>query len=444
VGQNPVVCAPDANVCTTEACDPATGECASTNNTGPCDDQNACTIGESCGPVPYESFDTVTAPSLPATWTTEVIGFGSPWTTVSTSSDTAPNSAFAVDSASISDERLVTPPIAITSAAATLTFRNRWSFDDRTAPWGGGVLEISIGGDPFMDIVTAGGSFVTGGYNDVIFSFANNPLANRPAWARISPGYPNYLTSVVNLPAAAAGQTIQLQWRVGTDSCCSSVGQNIDSVALFDGTNTCNPATFVDCDDANACTDDGCNPTIGCYSTTDETNACDDGNPCTAGDACDASAVCAGIPFPPPGEVDDNVQVSHSGTTASIQWSMAPNSTTSDILRGALSALPVGPGDLDEVCFDNVPGTSTLTPTFPPRARGWYGSAARTRAGTEATVSRPCTACRRFRERARPVRSGLLECATAAAKQQQHGRSPIEKLGFEVAGEVLTPRSTRG
>src|SRR5438876_5903301 len=42
-----------------------------------------------------------------------------------------------------------------------------------------------------------------------------NPLGGRKAWSGNSGGF---LTTLVNLPAAAAGQTIQLRWRCGTDN----------------------------------------------------------------------------------------------------------------------------------------------------------------------------------------------------------------------------------
>src|SRR5213078_3005878 len=48
------------------------------------------------------------------------------------------------------------------------------------------------------------------------------------------------------------------------------------------------------CNDANVCTDDSCDPATGCVNTPN-TAACDDLNPCTSGDTC-AASVCAGTP----------------------------------------------------------------------------------------------------------------------------------------------------
>ena len=54
---------------------------------------------------------------------------------------------------------------------------------------------------------------------------------------------------------------------------------------------SCKGAVFT-CDDANACTDDKCDPVKGCLFTPNNA-PCDDGDKCTAGDVCKASA-CAG------------------------------------------------------------------------------------------------------------------------------------------------------
>jgi hypothetical protein len=49
---------------------------------------------------------------------------------------------------------------------------------------------------------------------------------------------------VVNLPAAAAGQTVQLRWRLATDSSVPGVGQRIDSLTIEDGA-ACSREPFV-------------------------------------------------------------------------------------------------------------------------------------------------------------------------------------------------------
>ncbi len=102
-------------------------------------------------------------------------------------------------------------------------------------------------------------------------------------------------------------------------------------------------------------------------------SACDDGSVCTTNDAC-ASGVCTGAGVPAPGEVDDGVQVSHSAGISTITWHQAAGSSWSDVLRGLVSGLPVGPGGGDEVCLENgIAGTSTTDSADPdPGEAFWY------------------------------------------------------------------------
>ncbi len=78
-----------------------------------------------------ENFDGVVAPALPAGWVATNIQTGnSPlWTTSPGSPDTAPNDAFVRNLDGISDKRLDTPPIAIGSGTAQLSFRNNYNFE---------------------------------------------------------------------------------------------------------------------------------------------------------------------------------------------------------------------------------------------------------------------------------------------------------------------------
>ena len=55
-----------------------------------------------------------------------------------------------------------TAPGAGVNPDVRLSFRN---FYNTEGGFDGGVLEISIAAGPFVDIITAGGTFVSGGYN---------------------------------------------------------------------------------------------------------------------------------------------------------------------------------------------------------------------------------------------------------------------------------------
>ena len=59
-------------------------------------------------------------------------------------------------------------------------FRNNFNLQEGLD---GGVLEVSFdNGLTFQDILTAGGTFIYGGYNGSISTCCGNPLAGREAW----------------------------------------------------------------------------------------------------------------------------------------------------------------------------------------------------------------------------------------------------------------------
>src|SRR5262249_39984249 len=106
-----------------------------------------------------QNFDGVTAPALPAGWTTLASGVQTPWVTQTAVRDSAPNSAFSADPTSIGVNELDSPAISIPigSASAQLSFAD--NYDLETGPgtdgYDGGVLEIRIGTNAWTDILSA-------------------------------------------------------------------------------------------------------------------------------------------------------------------------------------------------------------------------------------------------------------------------------------------------
>ncbi len=177
-----------------------------------------------------QNFDAVTAPNLPGGWTATVAsGTPPPWVTTTAQRDTLPNSVFASEPITVSDNRLDSPPIAIMSGGGQLTFRHNFNLE---SGFDGGVLEIAIGAGAFTDILTAGGSFVTGGYTATISTAWSSPIGGRQAWSGSSSGF---ITTTVNLPAAAAGQTIKLRWRAASDNGVGVTGWYVDTVSIASG-----------------------------------------------------------------------------------------------------------------------------------------------------------------------------------------------------------------
>ncbi len=197
-------------------------------------------LGKSTGLT--QNFDAVTAPALPANWTSvNVSGTANPWSTIPAAYDTAPNAAFVSDSASSGQNALVSQAITINSTNAQLSFRHNFSFEfSGSRYYDGGVLEIQIGNGAFTDIVTAGGSMLGGGYNKTITTRSDNPIGGRSAWCGNSGGWQ---TVNVKLPVSAAGKSIQLRWNCATDTgnTTAVVGWYVDSINISDAALTCLP-----------------------------------------------------------------------------------------------------------------------------------------------------------------------------------------------------------
>ena len=185
-----------------------------------------------------QNFDGVTAPALPAGWTTSASGSQTAWVTTTSASYTAPNAIFSPDPSTVGVNEVDSPAITLPVGQAQLTFRNNYNLETGTGTTGydGGVLEIKIGSGSWTDILTAGGSFVSGGYDSALSSSFSNPLAGRQAWSGNSGGF---ITTLVNLPAAASGQTIQLRWRCGSDSSVSGTGWYVDTISISSISSTC-------------------------------------------------------------------------------------------------------------------------------------------------------------------------------------------------------------
>lgn len=182
--------------------------------------------------VSSQNFDLVIPPALPAGWT---VSSGGPfWYTTNGVADSLPNSAFAPEPTVPSDDSLVSPVFSVATTLAQVTFRH---FFQTEPSYDGGVLEISISGGAFNDIISAGGSFVANGYNQQIAN-TDSVLVGRNAWSGSSGGF---VTTTVNLPAAAAGHTVQLRWRFATDTGNSTpvIGWFVDTITISDGSSCC-------------------------------------------------------------------------------------------------------------------------------------------------------------------------------------------------------------
>jgi hypothetical protein len=186
-----------------------------------------------------ENFDSVTPPALPPDWlATNALGPPPLWVTSNNgvptpSADTPPNAAFIDDPAAVSDKRLDSLSMSFfETGPPTLTFRHNFNLEasdnDPTVGFDGGVLEISTdGGNTFRDILAAGGTFGTGGYNRTISSDRGSPIAGRQAWSGNSGGF---ITTVVYAPSASP--FTRFRWRMASDNSGSGEGWRVDTVTI--------------------------------------------------------------------------------------------------------------------------------------------------------------------------------------------------------------------
>jgi HYR domain/Secretion system C-terminal sorting domain len=179
-----------------------------------------------------QNFDAVVAPALPAGWIATNVQGGAPlWETSNAGTPappavSLPNAIFIDNPGVVTDKQIVTPSFT-PGGGARVSFANNFTFENGN--FDGGVLEISINGGAYQDIITAGGSFVAGGYTGIISSTFMNPLGGRNAWTNSSGGF---ITTTVNMPPASAGQPCQLKFRMGSDNSFGAQGWRVDNYSV--------------------------------------------------------------------------------------------------------------------------------------------------------------------------------------------------------------------
>jgi hypothetical protein len=130
------------------------------------------------------------------------------------------------------------------------------------------------------------------------------------------------------------------------------------------GTGDCSTTPVV-CDDGSACTTDSCDPLLGCQAVP---VVCDDGDACTT-DSCDPETGCGVTPVSSPAEVGGLLFDADKET---LSWTPVAEAFTYDLVRGDLTALPVGTGP-GELCTGAIPSATTLDATVPAEGAGfWY------------------------------------------------------------------------
>jgi MYXO-CTERM domain-containing protein len=152
---------------------------------------------------------------------------------------------FNADTGATSDQYLISPQLHVGAGNFSFSFKHHYSFevDDPTAPtmwFDGGVLEASTDGTTWTDI---GANATANGYTASATFFSDpsdpSPLKGRPGFLGDSPGYPADIVTTVDLGTTYANSTtLQIRFRVGTDSGGAAVGWFVDDIAFTGLTDT--------------------------------------------------------------------------------------------------------------------------------------------------------------------------------------------------------------
>jgi|GEM_PF-1104211 len=196
-----------------------------------------------CPPRSTQDFDSLTPPALPGGWVASqgVNVTGAPlWVTSNVASHTWPNDAFSTAPDNILDNRLDTPLFLADPFALEISFQNNYNLESGRD---GAVLEISspnINGGAFTDITDpAVGGSVSPGYNSLISSAFQSPIAGRMAWSGNSGGYVTTQAFLGN--AAFPPSEVKLRFRLVSDNSGASAGWRIDTFVQL--SNECSSPT---------------------------------------------------------------------------------------------------------------------------------------------------------------------------------------------------------
>jgi lysyl endopeptidase len=166
-------------------------------------------------------------------WTTTGSTGASTWT-ISTARANSPTHAwYANDIATVSDQRLISPTIALPGSEnpITLQFQNWREIEAFSGGcYDGGILEVSTDGSIFTQVPDSA-IFAGGGYTGTVSDQFGNPLQGLLAWCGNTPR--PFTAGPVRVDVSNyAGQNVQFRFRLGTDSSTSHEGWYVDDISV--------------------------------------------------------------------------------------------------------------------------------------------------------------------------------------------------------------------
>ncbi len=287
----------DSNPCTSDSCDATSGKCSHSNNTAPCSDGSACSIGDVCGG----------GACLPGT--AKTCNDGNACT--SDACDTSTGACvYTANSATCDDGNACTSGDKCAAGSCVSGTAKACSDGDTcTADSCDASSSLCI----FAPIVGCGGNCTDASACNDGNPCTDDTCVNKKCSfpANTGPCSDNNACTSGDICAAgtcAAGSALNCDdGNPCTNDSCDSANGTCGHVNATGNCTDNNACTKVDlcqngkcvagivqvCDDNNACTDDACNPTTGLCVYTNNVAACSDGNACTTGDAC-AAGTCTG------------------------------------------------------------------------------------------------------------------------------------------------------
>jgi hypothetical protein len=158
------------------------------------------------------------------------------WSVSTAQPRSPPNSWFAPNIATVSDQRLTSPPFQLPEDAASpvLVFHHWRNIEPQggTACYDGGILEVSLDDGAFSQV--PGSLLLTQPYQGPVNSGFSNPLAGLQAWCGVFESYHRVVVDAT----AWRGHEVRLRFRLGTDSTVSRTGWHIDDLSVQSCTTT--------------------------------------------------------------------------------------------------------------------------------------------------------------------------------------------------------------
>ena len=163
-------------------------------------------------------------------WTHSAAVGADSWAIVATNPHSGASHFRGLDPASITDQRLVSPAVALPTGQnpVVLKFWHAPNLEasGTTACFDGGILEASTNaGATWTQVPNA--NLLVGPYTGLVSASFGNPLANLQAWCNAT----SYINTIADV-SSLAGQTAQFRMRLGSDSSVTAAGWDVDDVTV--------------------------------------------------------------------------------------------------------------------------------------------------------------------------------------------------------------------